>query len=31
MLSMSDAELEQWNVWADAQFKAQFAWIQGCL
>jgi hypothetical protein len=31
MLSISNAELEQWNVWADAQFKAQFAWIQGCL
>ena len=29
--AMSNAELEQWNVWADAEFKAQFAWIQGCL
>jgi hypothetical protein len=28
---LSDAELEQWCVWADAEFKAQFAWIQGCL
>jgi len=31
MHSISDAELEQWRVWADAEFKAQFAWIQGCL
>jgi hypothetical protein len=28
---ISDAELEQWRVWADAEFEAQFAWIQGRL
>ena len=31
MRSMLDEDFDEWNAWADAEWKAQHAWIRGCL